>query len=187
MYKTRRQLPDTIQLKLQITSLSLTSPTSFPGVQVTHQYPATISDGMVPSSPSVAQMSSALALFLSPSAVQDSRAIIRATDSVLRSGVTSCQDIAGPHPHHSLVVGMEFIIEPTIARLSLWLGLRLSISRRTALLSYSSQTLAQAVLVLVLVRHARWLGGIPVCKLIICAIWGSVTYPRLTLSRRDCP
>ncbi|KDQ58062.1 hypothetical protein JAAARDRAFT_34865 [Jaapia argillacea MUCL 33604] len=48
---------------------------------------------MVPSSPTVAQMSSALAFFPSPSASEDSRAVIRATDLVLHSGVTSCQDI----------------------------------------------------------------------------------------------
>ncbi|KDQ48899.1 hypothetical protein JAAARDRAFT_43173 [Jaapia argillacea MUCL 33604] len=48
---------------------------------------------MVPSSPIVAQMSSALALFPSPLASEDSQAIIRAIDSVLRSGVASCQDI----------------------------------------------------------------------------------------------
>ncbi|KDQ50610.1 hypothetical protein JAAARDRAFT_41919 [Jaapia argillacea MUCL 33604] len=44
---------------------------------------------MVPSSPIVAQMSSALALFPSPLASEHSQAIIRALDSVLCSGVTS--------------------------------------------------------------------------------------------------
>ncbi|KDQ60211.1 hypothetical protein JAAARDRAFT_32586 [Jaapia argillacea MUCL 33604] len=69
---------------------------------------------------------------------------------------------------------MEFIIEPTIARLLLWLGLLGCLFRVVHLYFH---TLAQAVLALVLARHARLLGGINVCNLIIRATFGILCLP----------